>query len=106
VLGSARFRALAFLICVLLGRPILSYGGGLLHPPKIGNIPAHELVMVADDGDDDDVSIEEIFSGDPLVTVAITALHAPDLGTRLAVLPTPHVPPLPADPADHPPRLA
>jgi len=106
VLGPARFRALAFLVCVLLGRPILTYGGGLLHAPKVGDVPAHELVMTADDGDDDDDSIEDVFSGDPLVTVSVTSLVAPDAHSPFASCPQLRVLPHAGDPADHPPRLA
>ena len=105
VLGLARFRALALLVCVLLGRPILTYGGGLLHAPKVGDVPSHELVMTADDGDDDDDSIEDVFSGDPLVTVAVTSLTAPDAHAPFASRPQLRVPRHVTDPADHPPRL-
>lgn len=106
VLGHARFRALALLVCVLLGRPILTYGSGFLHAPKVDDVPSHELVMTADDGDDDDDSIADVFGDDPLVTVAVTSLAAPDAHAPLAANPQLRVPPHHADPADHPPRLA
>jgi len=62
--------------------------------------------MTADDGDDDDDSIEDAFSGDPLVTVAVTSLTAPDAHAQFASGPQHRVPPHDGDPADHPPRLA
>src|ERR1051325_10820297 len=60
VLGSARFRALALLVCVLFARPLVTLGC-VLHAPRAGNVPAHEIAIVAHGRDDDDASLEGIF---------------------------------------------
>lgn len=92
---------------MLLSRPILTYGGGLLHQAKVGDAPVHELIIDADDGDDDDdSSIEDPFSGDPLVTVEVTSISAPDVRRMLPSTPPLRIPPHRPEPADHPPRLA
>jgi len=106
VLGQAQFRALALLICVLLGRPILFYGGALLHP-KVSDVRPHELALVAaDDDDDDDGSLEDVMSGDPLVPVQVAAFAAPDLHATIPAAPPPRILPHRGDPTDHPPRQA
>jgi hypothetical protein len=93
------------LVCVLFARPLVTLGC-VLHAPKAGNVPAHEIAIVADDGDDDDDSLEGIFGDDPLVTARVSAIAAPDVRAPLARNGSVRIPPRPSDPAEHPPRPA
>ena len=93
-------RALALLIvATALLQPLFAVGSITLPAPQA-------TTTMSADSDDDDDAFDVVSGGDPVVIAAAIALPLPEPRADVAEPAPPQFSPRPADPADHPPRLA